>query len=146
LMDAYLAMARQGDPRAARIGRAMLRVHTNDAPALCDLAFKIATDPYIPNEKRNTVLATKALDRAEQLATTNTTDIAVDRAILLFQAGKLEEGLAKAKQALTTVRTDEEKGVVDACIHAMEVRLANEKTNQLNAVKSGPTNAPPGNP
>jgi hypothetical protein len=144
LMDAYLAMARQNDPRAPKVGLVMLRFHTNDAPALCDLAFKIATDPYIAD--RDQALAGRALDRAEQISTTNTADIAVDRSILLFQAGKHEEALALAKAALAIAKTDEDKGDVNACIRAMEARLAAEKTNQVSAVNTGLTNSPPAKP
>lgn len=135
-MEQYLALARQDDPRTAKAGRIMLTLRTNDAPGLCELAFKIATDPYI--EKRDVELAGAALDRAEQLATTNATDIAVNRAILLFQTGKEEEGLAKARQALASAQTQEDKEEAQANLHAMEVRLA--------AAKASQTNAPAGKP
>jgi hypothetical protein len=129
-MEQYLALARQDDPRTAKVGRIMLTLRTNDAPALCDLAFQIATAPYI--EKRDAALATHALDRAAQLATTNATDIAVDRAILLFQTGKEEEGLAQARKALATAQSEADKSEVKTCIHAMEVRLALDKASQTN--------------
>ena len=135
-MEQYLALARQDDPRTAKAGRIMLTLRTNDAPALCNLAFQIASDPYI--EKRDVALASEALDRAEQLATTNTTDIAVNRAILLFQTGKQAEGLAKARQALASAQTKEDKEEAQANLRAMEVRLA--------AAKASQTNAPAGKP
>jgi hypothetical protein len=135
-MEQYLALARQDDPRTEKVGRIMLSLRTNDAPALCDLALQIATAPYI--EKRDVALATAALDRAAQLTTTNATEIAVDRAILLFQTGKQEEGLAQARQALATAQSEADKSEVKTCIHAMEVRLA--------AAKASQTNAPAGKP
>jgi len=143
-MDTYLAMARQDDPQTARVGLIMLRTRTNDAPALCDLAFQIATAPGIV--QRDADLANKALDRAAEISTTNTTDIIIDRAMLLFQTGKEEQGLAKAKEALATAKTDEDKGVVNACIRAMEYRIANNKTNEVPADAAATTNAPAGNP
>jgi hypothetical protein len=128
MMEAYLRMAREDDPRAAKAGGIMLIVRTNDAPALCDLAFQIAADPYIG--KRDLALANEALDRAEQLSTTNAADIAVYRSILIFQAGKHEDGLAHAKQALAIAKTDAEKSEVDNCIKLMEARVAADKTNR----------------
>lgn len=140
-MEQYLALARQDDPRTAKAGRIMLTLRTNDAPALCNLAFQIASDPYI--DKRDVALASEALDRAEQLATTNTTDIAVNRAILLFQTGKQAEGLAKARQALASAQTKEDKEEAQANLHAMEVHLAAAKASQTNNLS---TNAPAGKP
>jgi hypothetical protein len=140
-MEQYLALARQDDPRTPKLGRIMLTLRTNDAPALCDLAFQIATAPYI--EKRDAALGNLALDRAEQLATTNALDIAVDRSLLLFQSGKEQEGLAKARQALTVAKTEDEKSEVNACIKAMEARLAEIKSSQTNSTS---TNHPAGKP
>ena len=140
-MEQYLALARQYDPRTAKTGRLMLTLRTNDAPALCDLAFQIATAPFI--EKRDVALATAALDRAAQLATTNATDIAVNRAILLFQTGKKEEGLARARQALATAQSEADKSEANTCIRAMEVRLAMDKASQTN---NPSTNGPAAKP
>jgi hypothetical protein len=135
-MEQYLALARQDDPRTAKVGRIMLTIRTNDASALCDLAFQIATAPYI--EKRDVALATDALDRAGQLATTNATDIAVDRAILLFQTGKETEGLAQARKALSSAQTEADQNEVKTCIRAMEARLAADKASQTNAPAGKP--------
>lgn len=140
-MEQYLALARQDDPRTAKIGRIMLTLRTNDAPALCDLAFQIATAPYIEN--RNVAVATAALDRAAQLSTTNATDIAVDRSILLFQTGKQQEGLTQARQALVAAQSEADKSEVNACIHAMEMRLAADAAKQTN---NSSTNNPAGKP
>jgi hypothetical protein len=140
----YIALARQKDPQVGPAGQILLGLRTNDAPALCDLAFKIATDPFI--EQRDAALATAALDRAAQLSATNTTDIAVDRAILLFQTGQPEAGLAQAQNALTTAQTDDDKRHVQATIRAMQTRLAMAKTNQPPDVVTGPTNAAPAKP
>ena len=149
MMEKYLALARQDDTNSVKAGRMLLTIRTNDAAGLCNLASQIATDPFI--EKRDVALASEALDRAEQLATTNTTDIAVTRAILLFQTGKEEEGLARARQALASAQSQEAKDEVQVCIHAMEVRLAAAKTNQITApagtaAKTNQITAPAGKP
>jgi hypothetical protein len=128
MMEKYLALARQDDTNSVMAGRTLLTIRTNDAPGLCDLAYQIATGSYIV--KRDVALASAALDRAEQLGATNTTDIAVDRAILLFQTGKEEEGLARARQALASAQSPDAKDEAQICIHAMEARLAAAKTNQ----------------
>ena len=80
-MEQYLFLARQNDARSAKAGRMLLLIRTNDAVGLCELASKIATDPSIENDKRDVALANAALDRSEQLTTTNATDVAVTRAI-----------------------------------------------------------------
>jgi hypothetical protein len=75
----------------------------------------------------------------------------VARAILLFQTGKEEEGLARARQALASAQSQEAKDEVQVCIHAMEVRLAAAKTNQITApagtaAKTNQITAPAGKP
>ena len=140
-MEQYLAMARDGDPRVGQAGRILLTLWTNDAPALCNFAFQIATAPYI--EKRDVAVATSALDRAAQLATTNAADIAVDRAILLFQTGEQEAGLSLARKAMAVAQSDDDKGEVRACIRAMEARIAAEKSSRTN---NASTNSAAGKP
>jgi hypothetical protein len=140
LLEQYVYMARQDDPRSGQIGRVLLNMRTNDAPALCALASKIATDPGLA--KRDVTLATAALDRAEQITSTNATDVAVVRSILLFQVGKEEEGLAKARLALAAASGADAKDEVQICIHAMEARLAEEKASQA----TNHTEAPPAKP
>ncbi len=127
-MEQYLVLAHQDDTNTALAGRTLLSIRTNDAAGLCDLAYQIATDPFIV--KRDVALANAALDRAEQLATTNATDIALDRAILLFQTGKEEEGLARARKALASAQGQQAKNEAQNLVRAMEARLAAAKTNQ----------------
>ncbi len=130
-MEKYLALARQDDTNSVKAGRMLLTIRTNDVAELCDLAYQIATDPFIV--ERDVALASAALDRAEQLGATNTTDIAVDRAILLFQTGKEEEGLARARQALAAAQSPDAKDEAQICVRAMEARLAAAKTNENTA-------------
>ena len=135
-MEKYLALARQDDTNSAKAGRMLLSIRTNDAPGLSDLAYQIATDPFIV--KRDVALASAALDRAEQLAPTNITGIAVDRAILLFQTGREEEGLARARKALASAQSQEAKNEAQTCVRAMEARLAAAKTSQTTAPAGKP--------
>jgi hypothetical protein len=148
-MEKYLALARQDDTNSVMAGRILLSIRTNDAASLCDLASQIATDPFIV--KRDVALASAALDRAEQLGAMNITDIAVDRAILLFQTGKEEEGLARARQALASAQSPDAKDEAQICVRAMETRLAAAKTNQITApagtaAKTNQNTAPAGKP
>ena len=82
---------------------------------------------------RSVALATDALNRADQLSPTNATQVAVNRAILLFQTGQKTEGLARARQALVSAKTPADKDLAQANLHAMETRLAAAKTNPTNA-------------
>src|ERR1039458_5070274 len=120
MMEKYLALARQDDTNSVMAGRILLTIRTNDAAGLCDLASQIATDPFIV--KRDVALASAALDRAEQLGAMNITDIAVDRAILLFQTGKEEEGLVRARQALAPAPSPAPNDEAQICVRAMETR------------------------
>ena len=79
-------------------GRRLLAARTNDVAQLCEMAFQIATDPQIA--KRDFALASAALDQAEKLPPTDSTRVAVTRAVVLFESGKQEEGLARARQAV----------------------------------------------
>ena len=142
-MGQYLDLARRGDVRAGPAGRVVLAGRTNDVAALCELAFQIATAPRLA--RRDVRLAAEALDQAEKLAPTNTTRVAVTRAVLMFETGKREEGLAQARQAVAAAPDAEEKANAEACLHAMEARLKAATTNQMkaattNQMKAGSTN------
>jgi len=130
LLENYIAMARQNEKQGAAAGKVVLTQFTNDAFNLCELSFKIATDPML--EKRDAALANAALERAEQISTTNTTRIAVIRAILKFQTGEMEAGLTMARQALSTAKTAEDKDLAKANLLAME-RLAAMSKVQTNS-------------
>ncbi len=143
-LEQYLICARQNDPRGPAVGWKLLTLRTNDAAGSCELASQIATDPAIENGQRDVALAMSALDRAEQLAATNATDITVTRGILLFQSGKEAEGLAKVKQAAQQARTQDEKDEVKICVRAMEARLA-AKDHQTNA-PANPAKTPTAKP
>jgi len=126
-MEQYATLARQGDPRAGAAGRELLANWTNDVAKLCDLAREIATDPKIA--KRDFVLANEALDRAGQLEPTNSAQVAVTRAVVLFETGKKEEGQVLAREALASAQDPKEKAYVEAYLRTMAARLAAAGTN-----------------
>jgi peroxiredoxin len=137
-MDQYLDLARRGDNRTQPAGQVLLAARTNDVPLLCDLAFEIATVPRLA--KRDFVLAGEALDQAQKLATTNTSRVMITRAILLFESGKQDEGLAQATQALASAQSPMGKTNVQSVLRTMEKRKnAAEKKGEQGPVK---TNAP----
>jgi peroxiredoxin len=137
-MDQYLNSARRGDPRTQLAGRVLLAARTNDVTLLCDLAFQIATVPRLA--KRDFVLAGEALDQAEKLASTNSSRVMITRAIMLFESGKQDEGLARATQALASAQSPMEKNNVQSLIRTMEKRKnAEEKKGDQGPIK---TNAP----
>jgi alkyl hydroperoxide reductase subunit AhpC len=137
-MQQYLILARQGSDRTELAGRTLLAARTNDVPLLCDLAFAIATFPKLAT--RDFALAGEALDQAEKLAPTNTVSVGITRAILLFESGKRDEGLARATQALASAQSPMDKTNVQSVLRAMEKRKnAKEKKGDQGPIK---TNAP----
>jgi hypothetical protein len=140
-LEQYLTFARQGDPRAGQAGRRFLAIWTNDVTMLCDLALRIAADRSI--RKRDLPLATAALDRAEMLAPTNTTKVLVTRAIFLFETGKQQEGMARAKAAIASANGQKEKARAEDCLRTMTALLEAAKTNQT---KTNQIPKPPAKP
>jgi hypothetical protein len=144
-MGQYLTLARKGDPRTRMAGRRLVEARTNDVAQLCEVAFEIATDLQIA--KRDFALANAALDQAEKVAPTNSTRVAVTRAVLLFESGKRDEGLARARQAVASAQDQKEKAHAEDCLRTMEARLEAAKTNQTKkaqneAAKTNRTNNP----
>jgi alkyl hydroperoxide reductase subunit AhpC len=144
-MQQYLILARQGSDRTELAGRTLLAARTNDVPLLCDLAFAIATFPKLAT--RNFALAGEAMDQAEKLAPTNTASVGITHAIVLFESGKRDEGLARATQALASAQSPMDKTNVQSVLRAMEKRKnaederknAEEKKGDQGLIK---TNAP----
>src|SRR5208282_3651692 len=125
-MDQYLASARRGDERTQPAGRVLLAARTNDVQLLCDLAFQIATFPQLA--KRDFVLASEAMDQAEKLATaTNAARVMITRAVLIFESGKQDEGLARATQALASAQSPIDKTNIQSFIRTMEKRKNTEE-------------------
>jgi hypothetical protein len=137
-MEQYVTLARQGGDRAWLAGRTLLAARTNDVPLLCDLAYVIATVPRLAT--RDFALANEALDQAEKLAPTNSASVEITRAIVLFESGKRDEGLARVTQALASAQSPTDKTNIQAVLTAMENRKnAAEKKGDQGPIK---TNAP----
>lgn len=146
-LNQYRVLARQQHPKLQRAGQMLLRIRTNDAPGLCELAYLIATDPGIEDTKRDAALANAALDRAQQITTTNATDVMVIRAIVTFQVGQTEQGLALARKAQAIAQTDAEKQEAEGCVQTMEAHLAEAKTGATDGTNSvGNVTAPANKP
>jgi hypothetical protein len=135
-MSQYLDLAHRGDGRMEVAGRRLLAVRTNNAVTLCDLAYQIATDPRIV--RRDFVLAKDALDQAEKLAPTNTTQLTLTRAVLLFETGKREEGLAQAKQAVASAQGKKEKAIAQSCLRTIQARFDRPKSSETNSPAKKP--------
>lgn len=138
-MEQYLALARRGDARTRAAGRALLMGRTNDVELLCDMAFEITTAPAV--HRRDLALAQVALDQAAKLAPTNSSRIAIYRALVLFEGGKRDQGLMLATQALASAESPVEKNAVQSIMSTMEARQAafnalSSGTNHLNGAKS----------
>jgi hypothetical protein len=130
-LNQYLIFARMKDAKAPIVGKILYRIRRNDAAGLLELAFKIASDPGISDDQRDVQLANAALDRSEQLTSTNATDIGVTRAMLLFQSGDQQAGLLQARDTLKFAQGQAAKDEAQACIDAMEVRMAALQTNHI---------------
>jgi alkyl hydroperoxide reductase subunit AhpC len=146
-MQQYLDLALRGSDRAQLAGRTLLAARTNDVPLLCDLAFEIATAPRLAT--RDFALASKALDQAEKLAPTNAVPVGIARAILLFESGKRDEGLARATQLLASAQSPMDKITIQASLRTMEERKnAEDKRKKAEEKKENQepfkTNAPLG--
>jgi len=137
-MDQYLNLARRGDDRTQPAGQVLLAARTNEVMLLCDLAFQIATVPKLA--KRDFILAGEALDQAEKLAPTNSSRVMITRAIMLFESGKQDEGLARATQALASAQSPVEKTHIQSFIRTMEKRKNAEENKGDQALIK--TNAP----
>ena len=112
----------------------MLENRTNDMSLLCDLAFQIATAPKI--SKRDFALAGEALKQAEKLVTTNKSQVMITQAVLLFESGKLDEGLTLATQALASAKSPKDTNNIQSCISTMKTRQAAMKSGQSNTNQS----------
>ena len=134
----YLALARQGNDRVQMTGRNLLANRTNDLPLLCEMAVMIATYPQLAT--RDFALAGEALDDAEKLAgnsSTNQMQVQLTRAYVLFESGKPDEGLAKAKQLLASAQNPLEQTNLQMVVRQMEAKLSGAKSHPNNAGQPG---------
>jgi hypothetical protein len=135
-MTQYLALARQGSDRAGMAGQNLLAARTNDVTLLCEMAYVISAGSALP--KRDFALAGQALDQAERIAPTNSVPVTVARAIWLFESGKQDDGLARARLALSFAQTPLEKTNIQICINTMQRRQAAGPASQNNSKADAP--------
>jgi ethanolamine ammonia-lyase large subunit len=124
LMQDYQELAAKGDTNAATLGRTVLERAGTDPAALADLAFTIAANTENPN--RDFGLADAALDQAVKAAGKETPRLIATRAIVRFESGKKEEGLALARKAVEATTDAQEKRVYENFVRVMESRLKAE--------------------
>jgi hypothetical protein len=105
---------------------------------LCEFALLIATD--YRSERRDFALAAEALDRAQKLAPTNTLRLNMTRAIVIFESGQPEGGIALAKQTLASTTNLQERVFAEPYLSTMEKRL-----EAFRAPKKETNPAPPAN-
>lgn len=129
-MEQYLGLRSRGDSRAKPAGQRLLANRTNDVELLCEMAVQIATSPR--TAKPDFALAGQALDQAEKLSPTNMVRVMITRAVLLYETGKRNEGLALAKQAAALAQSESDKSNAQAFLRTMEARLEMEKKSQSN--------------
>jgi len=135
-MAQYLALARQSSDRAGMAGQNLLAARTNDVTLLCEMAYVISTATALP--KRDFALAGQALDQAEKVAPSNSVPVTVGRAIWLFESGKQDDGLARARQALAMSQNPVEKTNIQICINTMERRQAAGPASQNRSKADAP--------
>jgi hypothetical protein len=138
-IEEYRALTRKGDPRARQVGQRLLAARTNSVVLLCEFAMLVATDDRCP--RRDFALAAEALDQAEKLAPTNTLRVKMTRAILLFESGQPEGGIALAKQMLATTTNSLERASAEPYLRAMEKRLASRKAVMKETKPAPPASA-----
>ena len=123
-MDDFQNLSTAGDAKAAELGRKLLAQVGDDFDGLCDFAFTIVANTR--NEHRDFKLADEALDKAATKAAGKEARVEAIRAIGRFEAGKKEEGIALAKQAVAHAKNDKEKAQYESFVQVMEQRLKPE--------------------
>jgi hypothetical protein len=136
LLAQYINLARQGSDRTDEAGQTLLAARTNDVELLSEMAFQISSSPKLL--KRDFALAGKALDQAEKLAPTNSVGVAVSRAIWLFESGKQDQGIARARQALAWADDSLQASNIQVVIKTMQDRRAAGTSNPNGAKPTAP--------
>jgi len=120
-LDEYQKLSAKGDAQARELGQKILAGAGNNAPALCDFAFGIAANAR--NKNRDFALAEEAVDKAAKIAGAKDPQVLSTRGITRFEAGKQEEGLALAKEAVEKASNDKEKAKYQNYVRVMESRM-----------------------
>jgi thiol-disulfide isomerase/thioredoxin len=125
----YSRLAREGDEKAKALGRKLLADAGDDIDELTQFAFGIVADAS--NKNRDFALADEALDKAEKLASGKDPRVLGIRAIARFEAGKEDEGLKLAKEAVEACTDAKERPRYEFFVRTMESRMrAKAKTSE----------------
>ena len=117
----YQKAATADDPKAKDLGRKLLTDAGKDVEALTTLAFNIAANMRVKN--RDFALAEEALNLAEKSAGGKDHRVLGARSVVSFEAGKKEDGLALAKEAVELAKDDQDKSRYKNYVRVMEARL-----------------------
>lgn len=121
----YFAAAGKGEDTAKELGRKLLAGAGTDKAALCELAFNIITK--VPKDRRDYALANEALDAAAKAAGEKDAYVTGVRAIVRFEAGQREDGMALARQAIELSKTPDEKRRYEHFLRVMESQSSQKK-------------------
>ncbi|MFM1770586.1 MAG: Cytochrome c biosis protein CycY [Verrucomicrobiota bacterium] len=136
----YFAAAGKGDDGAKDLGRKLLAGAGSDKAALCELAFNIITK--VPKDRRDYALANEALDAAAKAAGNKDAYVTGVRAIVRFEAGERETGMALAKEAIELSKTPDEKRRYEHFLRVMESQSA-QGEKKTDGAPSGASKAKP---
>jgi len=126
-MDEFTKLSSAGDSKAKELGRQILADAGNDVDVLCNFAFGIAANAR--NKNRDFALAEEALDLADKAAGRSHQTVGI-RAIALFEAGKQDEGLKLANEALGLAKEEKDKARCKQFISVMESRMKQKKDSK----------------
>ena len=119
-LDEYQKLAEAGDAKAKEAGQNVLKLAGDNVSALKDMAFGIVAGRG--GDARDFELAGQALDKAEMTAGKENAQLVGVRAILLFESGKQDEGIAVGKKAVELSTTDGDKRTHENFVRVMEAR------------------------
>ncbi|MBI5772694.1 MAG: TlpA family protein disulfide reductase [Verrucomicrobia bacterium] len=119
-LSEFSTLSAAGDPKAKELGRQILAAAGKDVDALCNFAFGIAANTR--NKNRDFALAEEALDLADKASGRTHQTVGI-RAIARFEAGKQDEGLKLAKEALGLAKEEKDKARCKQFISVMESRM-----------------------
>ena len=141
-LNEYQILARRGDAKAKELGAKLLTGATTNVSELSQLAYFIVADFH--NTNRDFALAREALERADKASGGKAPKVMFTQGMMLFEEGKQEEGIAKAKKAIEMTANTNEAAILTRYLDVMEVRAQTKGQNsdssekKLDAVGAAP--------
>jgi thiol-disulfide isomerase/thioredoxin len=124
-MGDYKALVAKGDPAAKAAGEKLLKLAGTNVDTLSNMAFEIVASPG--GDQRDFTLAGKALDKAVEANGKTNARLTGIRAVLLFESGDKQGGVAMAKKAITLSETPREKQLYNRYVEIMERQIQKQK-------------------